>query len=39
MIDLHCHTKNSDGTWKVLEILKKAEETIWISYQLQIMIQ
>ena len=27
MIDLHCHTTNSDGTWTTEELLKKAEET------------
>ena len=26
MIDLHCHTKNSDGTYSTLELLKRAEE-------------
>ena len=26
MIDLHCHTTYSDGTWSVTELLKKAEE-------------
>ena len=26
MIDLHCHTTNSDGTWTVEELLKKAQE-------------
>ena len=26
MIDLHCHTINSDGTWSTEELLKKAEE-------------
>ena len=26
MIDLHCHTTNSDGTWTVEEMLKKAQE-------------
>lgn len=26
MIDLHCHTTNSDGTWKTKELLEKAEE-------------
>lgn len=26
MIDLHSHTKNSDGTWTTEEILRKAEE-------------
>ncbi len=26
MIDLHCHTINSDGTWTTKELLSKAEE-------------
>lgn len=26
MIDLHCHTKHSDGTWEVTELLSIAEE-------------
>lgn len=26
MIDLHCHTTNSDGTWTVEKLLKKAQE-------------
>lgn len=26
MIDLHCHTTNSDGTWTTKELLSKAEE-------------
>ena len=26
MIDLHCHTTNSDGTYTTTELLKKAEE-------------
>lgn len=26
MIDLHCHTKHSDGTWKVVELLSIAEK-------------
>lgn len=26
MIDLHCHTTNSDGTYTTIELLKKAEE-------------
>lgn len=26
MIDLHCHTTNSDGTWSTIELLKKSEE-------------
>lgn len=26
MIDLHCHTKYSDGTWTVTELLQKASE-------------
>lgn len=26
MVDLHCHTKNSDGTWSVIELLKEAEK-------------
>ena len=25
MIDLHCHTKNSDGTWSTKELLEKSE--------------
>ena len=25
MIDLHCHTKNSDGTWSTKKLLEKAE--------------
>lgn len=26
MIDLHCHTNNSDGTWETKELLEKAEK-------------
>lgn len=29
MIDLHTHTKYSDGTWDVQKLLQEAEKIMW----------